>query len=58
MLAWIEQLGLHPFRDGDFTERGDGRACKVVVVAGHAVGWLVDDAGCEVKVVRIRPADT
>ena len=58
LLVWIERLAGHPFRNGDFTERGaDGRAWQVAVVAAHAVVWWVDDAVCEVKVVAIRPAD-
>ena len=59
LLVWMERLGQHSSRDGDFTERGsDGRDWQVAVVAAHAVVWWVDGAVCEVKVVAIRPADT
>ena len=58
LLVWIERLGQHPTRNGDFTERGsDGRDWEVAVVAAHAVVWWVDGPVCEVKVVTIRAAD-
>ena len=59
LLAWVERLGQHPTREGDFTERGtDGRDWQVAVIATHAVVWWVDAPVSEVKVAAIRPADT
>ena len=59
LLVWIERLGQHPDRDGDFTERGnDGREWQVAVIAIHAVVWWVDSPVREVKIVSIRFADT
>lgn len=57
LLVWIERLGKHPHRDGDFSERGnDGREWQVAVIADHAVVWWVDTPVAEIKVVEIRAA--
>jgi hypothetical protein len=59
LLVWLERLGQHPERSGDFTERGiDGRTWQVSVIATHAVVWWVDGPVAEIKVVSIRAADT
>ena len=58
LLVWLERLGQHPDRIGDFSERGDdGREWQIAVVAGHALVWWTDSPVAEIKVVAIRSAD-
>ncbi|MEI9894560.1 MAG: hypothetical protein WDN28_11900 [Chthoniobacter sp.] len=58
LLAWIEPLGGHPERDGDFSEPGNGgRSWHGAVVAKLRVIWWVDTPVREINVVTIRRAD-
>jgi hypothetical protein len=58
LLVWVERLGQHPEKEGDFSEMGsDGRPWQVSIVAAHAVAWWVDSPVREVKIVEIRRGD-
>ena len=58
LFVWLERIGSHPDRSGDFVEKAeDGRDWQVAILGLHAVVWWVDGPVREIKIVAIRAAD-